>query len=111
MLKELDRLERDDVRRKHGRFFTTVNVADDKIDSLMLDVCREFSPDIVIEPYIGAGTLVSSIIKENYSGIGNDIAAHHVDPLKTQFEGYDWNFTKLDLPDQTPKILLEVNCD
>ena len=112
LLHGLDRLEKMGVRREHGRFFTTdlsaasINITeesmkDDLIDQLMLDLCLEIDPDVVVEPYAGAGTLIKGIItSKKYQGAINDIAREYVQILEKKYNQFDskWKFTYFDLP-------------
>ena len=125
LLHNLDRLEKMGVRREHGIFFTTdfsessslditdANVKDNLIGQLMLEVCEKINPNVVVEPYAGAGTLIKDIIKsKKYQGALNDISTEYIQLLGKKYKQFTpkWKFTNFNLPEQDIKeILTEWN--
>ena len=100
LMKTSDEEERIEVRREYGRFFTSEHIENGRIGEWILNVCRGLNPqpDLVIEPYVGSGNLISSIIDcEDYIGVGNDIASFHVDHLFQVYNDSSWIFTDLDV--------------
>ena len=120
----LDHLEEAKIKRELGTFaidlkggtginITEKNVNDDEIGQLMLKLCDSIDPDVVLEPYVGAGTLVKEIItSKKYQGALNDIGKDYVALLEKKYGPFSskWSFTNFDLPKQDiPEILKAWN--
>ena len=89
LLHEIDRLEPLHSRRFRGRFFTKENLGIE-----ISDIAESINPGFIIEPYVGAGSLIEPLISR-YKGVANDINKGFIDVLRKKFEGLDWKVTNL----------------
>ena len=92
-----DQLESVKKRRELGRYFTKT-ILNKKITNIV----NKINPSFIIEPYVGAGSLIDSL--RDYRGIGNDIRGDIVDNLDY---GSKWKFTSLDTIVTQYKTLIE----
>ena len=102
ILHQFDRFESIKNRRARGRFFTK-----DVINNEIKEIVESIDPDYIIEPYIGAGSLIESIIGE-YPGIGNDINSDYIQMLRKKHEGRDWTFVNVNMFTTTTRDLLAI---
>jgi len=92
ILHQIDRLEPIGARRVRGRYFTKGNLG-----SEIAEIVDNIVPDYVVEPYVGGGSLIDSLV-DKYSGAMNDINDGFINILKKKYEGIptNWVFTSLD---------------
>ena len=100
ILHQIDRLEPITQRRKRGRYFTKGNLGNE-----VSEIVNTINPDLVIEPYIGAGSLIDSLIS-NYKGVGNDINDGFIKILRKKYEGHNWKFTSINVITTTIEDLI-----
>lgn len=102
ILHQFDRFESIKNRRARGRFFTK-----DVINNEIKDIVESIDPDYIVEPYIGAGSLIESIVDE-YPGIGNDINSDFIQMLRKKHEGRDWKFVNVNMFTTMTRDLLSI---
>jgi hypothetical protein len=99
LCQQMDRLEPIWSRRNLGRFFTR-----NELSKAIVSVVNDLDPDFIIEPYVGAGSLIEGLVK-NYKGVGNDINHGFIRMLEEHYKGYHWKFTVLDtITTSIPKL-------
>ena len=91
ILHQIDRLEPIGARRIRGRYFTK-----GKLGREISDIVKQLSPQYIIEPYVGSGSLIDSLVGD-YTGAMNDINDGFIKILRKQYEGYNWIFTSLNV--------------
>jgi len=91
IIRELGSHETIQQRRQGGRFFTK-----DTIAKTVTDIVDELHPEFIVEPYVGAGSLIENLV-EKYPGAANDIKTDDIAVLKDKYEGLPWTFTNLDM--------------
>lgn len=101
ILHQFDRLEPIESRRKRGRYFTK-----DKISGEISGIAMNVKPDFIIEPYVGAGSLIDSLVS-SYRGIGNDINGDVIKILKKKYAESGWMFTDFDIIKTSYEKLVE----
>jgi hypothetical protein len=101
VLHEVDRLLSRIKRRESGVFWTEREIGDMLAD----EIIQLISPDYVVEPCVGGGSLIEKIVPL-VKGAMNDISTRHVENCKKIFDGYDWKFTTFDIVNTMSDILL-----
>lgn len=101
ILHQIDRLEPIKSRRFRGRFFTK-----DKIGEEISKISEAIKPDYIIEPYVGAGTLIDSLV-EQYKGAMNDINKGFIDILEKKYNGRGWIFTYINTITTPYEVLIK----
>jgi len=91
VLHQFDRLESIQSRHARGRFFTK-----DVINKEITEIVKGINPDYIIEPYVGAGSLIEAIV-DLYPGVGNDINTDFINMLRKKHQGKKWFFTNIDM--------------
>ncbi len=102
ILHQIDRMEPIESRRFRGRFFTK-----DKVQDTVIDIVNELDPDYIVEPYVGAGSLIDSFV-EKYSGVANDINKGFIDVLRKKYEGLNWIFTSVNTIEKSTDELIRM---
>ncbi len=92
VLHEVDRFLTRKKRREHGVFWTEEEIGDKLADELL----KLTKPDYIVEPCVGGGSLIKNIVP-HIKGSMNDISGSHIENCKKIFDGYDWEFTTLDV--------------
>jgi len=101
VIRELGSHETIQERRQGGRFFTK-----DTIARTVADIVDELHPEFIVEPYVGAGSLIENLV-EKYPGAANDIKTDDIAILKDKYEGLPWTFTNLDMFTTPTDLLIE----
>jgi hypothetical protein len=87
---EFERMNTTLKRRSRGAYFTK-----NETSVVISDIVKQLNPDFIIEPYVGAGSLIESIIP-TYNGAANDINSEPMQLLTKKYEGSNWKFTNVD---------------
>lgn len=102
ILHQVDRFESMKNRRARGRFFTK-----DVINNEITEIVESIDPDYIIEPYIGAGSLIESVV-DQYPGAGNDINSDFIQMLRKKHEGREWSFVNVNMFTTATRDLLAI---
>jgi hypothetical protein len=92
ILHKIDQLTPTSIRREKGKYFTDQSVS--QIVTEIISSHIDF--DILLEPYVGGGSLIEPFINNNLKFIINDISSNHIDLLKRRFDGYNISFHSTD---------------
>ena len=80
---KIDTLMPLEIRRQKGKFFT-----EEKISQLVAMYIMDYiDPEIIFEPFVGAGSLIKPFLNSNIEFIINDISKEHIEALKKSFMG------------------------
>jgi hypothetical protein len=102
ILHEVDRFLSRKKRRERGVFWTEEEIGDKVADEIL----KLTKPDYVVEPCVGGGSLLKNIVP-HIKGAMNDISSSHIENCKKIFDGYDWEFTTLDVVNTMTNVLIK----
>ena len=85
ILHKIDQLTPTAIRREKGKYFTDKSVSE--IVTEIITTHIEY--DIILEPYVGGGSLIEPLMDNETKFIINDISKNHIDLLEKRFEGYN----------------------
>lgn len=92
ILHRIDDLAPLDVRRKRGKFWSSMEVSE--IVSALIKIY--VNPTFIFEPFVGGGSLIAKFVP-TVPGIMNDIDASSVVLLEQKWKEYPWRFYKQNL--------------
>ena len=104
ILHKFDQLTPTSIRREKGKYFTDKSVSEIVTDIITTHI--DF--DILLEPYVGGGSLIEPLMSANIKFIVNDISKNHIDLLTKRFEGFNIDFHSIDFFTQPTSDILNT---
>ena len=92
ILHKIDTLTPLELRREKGKFFTEEEVSE-IVATYIMDY---INPEVVLEPFVGAGSLIRPLLNYDIEFTMNDISKGHIEMLEKNFEGYTCHFFSKD---------------
>ena len=88
ILYKIDTLTPLEIRRSKGKFFT-----EEEISEIVGKYILEYvNPNVILEPFVGAGSLIRPFLDYDIEFIINDISSGHIDMLKEKFKVYKCHY-------------------
>ncbi len=92
-----------ELRRKKGKFFTKKTISE-YTANIIWNIIK---PNIIFEPFVGEGSLITPLLKKGIESIVNDIDKMHIDLLKIKYKGLPCSFKSQDFITTPMKELFE----